>query len=79
MEIEYLLFASFADYMPENRQGQSCVMTLEEGSTVGILIEHLNLPENKPKMIFLNGIRAKEDMLLKNGDRVGIFPLVAGG
>lgn len=79
MEIEYLLFASFSSYMPESSNGQSCRIQLEENATVSTLLKLLNLPEKTEKMIFLNGIRAKEDASLKNGDRVGIFPLVAGG
>jgi len=30
-------------------------------------------------MIIVNGKHEKEGYLIKNGDRVGIFPLIAGG
>lgn len=79
MKIEFVLFASFADHMPEHAEGKPCVMEVEEGTTVGSLTERLHLPEDRPKMIFVNGLRAKEDTLLSEGDRAGIFPLVAGG
>ncbi|MFO7965542.1 MAG: MoaD/ThiS family protein [Desulfobacterales bacterium] len=79
MEIEYILFASFSRYMPVKMQEKPCVVSLSEGATIGTLIEFLNLPKNSPKMIFLNGVRVEEDVLLENGNRVGIFPLVAGG
>ncbi len=79
MKIEFVLFASFKDCMPEHAGGKPCVMEIEQGTTVGILIKHLHLPENRPKMIFVNGLRAKGDTLLSEGDRAGIFPLIAGG
>jgi len=52
---------------------------MEEGTTVGMLMERLHLPEDRPKMVFINGRRASEGTRLKDGDRAGIFPLVAGG
>lgn len=55
------------------------MIDIEEGTTVGTLLERLNPPENKPKMIFINGIKIGEETVLKAEDRAGIFPLVAGG
>jgi len=79
MKVEFVLFASFADYMPKNAGGKPFAIEVDEGTTVGALIERLRLPEDRPKMVFVNGLRAKEDALLSEGDRAGIFPLVAGG
>jgi len=79
MKIEYVLYASFADYMPQKTGGKPCLLEVAEGTTVGMLVERLRLPESSTKMIFVNGLRVKEDSLLKEGDRAGIFPLVAGG
>jgi len=79
MEVEYILFASFSSYMPQDRQQEPCIITLEEDATIASLIKRLDLPENKQKIIFLNGLRTNEDVPLNSGDRVGIFPLVAGG
>ncbi len=69
----------FAAYMPGHGRGEPSVMEMEEGATVRTLIERLHLPEDRPKMIFLNGRRVKENALLSEADRAGIFPLVAGG
>ncbi|MEE8398593.1 MAG: MoaD/ThiS family protein [Desulfobacterales bacterium] len=79
MKIELVLFASFTDYMPAHAGGNPWLMEVEAGKTVGFLIEQLHLPADRPKMIFVNGLRVKEDALLSEGDRAGIFPLVAGG
>jgi len=32
-----------------------------------------------PKIIFLNGLHAGFDDVLKNGDRLAVFPPIAGG
>jgi molybdopterin converting factor small subunit len=79
MKVEFVLFASFADSMPEQAGGKPSVIEVDEGITVGTLIERLRLPEDRPRMVFVNGLRVKEDALLSEGDRAGIFPLVAGG
>jgi molybdopterin converting factor small subunit len=34
---------------------------------------------DKVKIIFLNGIHASGEETLREGDRVGVFPPVAGG
>jgi len=52
---------------------------MEEGATVKNLLEKFQIPLDAPKVIFLNGIHARGDEVLKNGDRVGAFPPVAGG
>jgi sulfur carrier protein ThiS len=77
--VELHLYASFKKFLPENCGDNSCLMDVEEGTTVKGLLEKLHIPLNAPKVIFLNGIHAKGDEILKQGDRVGAFPPVAGG
>ena len=54
-------------------------MEVEEGTQVKELIARMNIPQEAPKFIFLNGVHAQGDEVLKDGDRVGAFPPVAGG
>lgn len=79
MKIEYELFASFAGLGSDNPDGEPSILELPEGTTVDMLIRQLRLPEDRPRMIFINGRRVNESTDLKDGDRAGIFPLVAGG
>ncbi len=79
MKIEYILYASFAKHMPKGSDGRVCELEIAADLTLGMLIERLQLPEKSSKMVFVNGLRAKEEAVLRDGDRVGIFPLVAGG
>jgi molybdopterin synthase sulfur carrier subunit len=80
MKIELRLYASLARFMPDQKGG-SAANTIEvgQGTTISDLLEALKVPANGVKLIFLNGIHAKGDEVLKEGDRVGVFPPVAGG
>ena len=79
MKVEFILFAGLARYMPEETGGKPCVVEIEEATSVGKLLERFNVPEEKRKIIFVNGIISTADTILKDGDRAGIFPIVAGG
>jgi len=43
------------------------------------ILKRLDVPLDKVKVIFLNGVHGKGEEILKEGDRVGVFPPVAGG
>jgi molybdopterin synthase sulfur carrier subunit len=80
MKVELNLFASLARYAPDNagRHGHR-IMDVAEGTTIIGLLNRLELPIDKIRMIFLNGLHATGDEVLREGDRVGVFPPVAGG
>ena len=79
MKIDLKLYASLSCHLPDGAEGNSCVMEIREGTTVGRLLEYLNIPSDAIKIMFLNGIHATGDEILKEGDRLGVFPPVAGG
>ena len=79
MEIELRLYASFKSHLPENSSGESCVVEVGEGTTIRELRERMDIPAMAPKVIFLNGVHAQGDEVLKEGDRLGAFSPGAGG
>lgn len=79
MKIEIHLFASLAKYLPENAKNKTCIIELSDHSVVSDLIKKMKVPDHAIKLIFLNGIHASRSSVLKDGDRVGIFPPVGGG
>lgn len=79
MKVELCFYASFAARLPADRDGNSCLMEIDEGATVRQLLEKVGLPEDLPKLMFLNGLHAKYDDVLKQGDRLAVFPPIAGG
>lgn len=80
MKIQLNLFASLSRFLPEQpKSGFSNLMEIEEETTIKSLLENLKVPADLPKIIFLNGVHANETAVLKEGDRLGIFPPLAGG
>jgi molybdopterin synthase sulfur carrier subunit len=80
MKIEMNLFASLARYMPDKNSSHGHrVMETADGTTIVEILKRLEVPLDKVKVIFLNGVHAKGEEILKEGDRVGVFPPVAGG
>jgi molybdopterin synthase sulfur carrier subunit len=80
MKIELRLYASLGKYMPqvplEKKPGY---LEIGEGTTIKALLEELGVPLETVKLIFVNGVHAKDNDVLKDGDRLGVFPPVAGG
>ncbi|HMK66739.1 MAG TPA: MoaD/ThiS family protein [Thermodesulfobacteriota bacterium] len=80
MKIQLNLFASLSRFLPEPKEGGfTNVMEVDEGTTIKSLLEALHIPLELPKIIFLNGIHADLTTVLQNGDRLGLFPPLAGG
>jgi sulfur carrier protein ThiS len=77
MKVDLRLFASLARYSPD--KGNSPFMEIKEGTRVADLLEQLKVPPDSVKLIFINGVHASGDVILKDGDRLGVFPPVAGG
>ncbi len=79
MKIELNLYASLAEYLPDKARRNPNSIELPEGTTIKQLIEQLHIPLDAPRIIFLNGVHAPLDALLKDGDRLGMFPPLGGG
>ena len=80
MKIELRLFASLSRYRAGD-SGSEIAQTMEisEGSTIGSLIDSLGIPPDAVKIVFINGVHAHDDDAIHEGDRIGVFPPVAGG
>ena len=80
MKIELRLFASLSRYQSPDRGGEfTQLIDIPERSTIRSLIDFLGIPSNAAKIIFINGIHAHDDDAIHEGDRIGIFPPIAGG
>lgn len=79
MKIDVVLFASLAAFQPDGRGGRGArSFELAEGTTIADVIGLIGLPD-EPRIVFVNQRHAAEDTVLRDGDRLGIFPPVAGG
>jgi molybdopterin converting factor small subunit len=80
--MELALYASLQEYLPEGPQGssgkRSRIVDLPDGVTVGEVASLLGLP-HQPRVAFLDGRAVTDDVRLRDGGRLAIFPPVAGG
>lgn len=80
IRVEARLYATLQQYRPDAQLGQAVVSELAEGTVLQrFLDETLGLPPGLVKTVFVNGVSRSFDYVLADGDRVGIFPLIAGG
>ncbi len=79
MRIEVNLYATLKKYMKNETEGKSSVIDVENGVCVKDVIQKLKIPADSVKLIFINGVHAKRDTILKDGARLGLFPPVGGG
>ncbi len=54
-------------------------VAVEKGLTVGDLLDALGVPAGEARLLFVNHCAVERDKVLAAGDRVGAFPLIAGG
>ena len=73
--IQLKLFATLQQFMPDSADN----FTIEAGTTIQNLLDKLDIPPAKAKLIFIDGIKADMNQTLNGGECVGIFPPVGGG
>jgi len=80
IRVEVRLYATLGTYRPDAPIGEAAVCELADGTTVRELLEGtLGVPPDQVKTVFVNAVSRRFDYILADGDRVGIFPPVAGG
>jgi sulfur carrier protein ThiS len=79
MTVHLALFAYLSQYQPDGKGGRGArAVDVADGTTVGELIAGLGLPDG-PRAVFVNGRHAADDRPLSDGDRLALFPPIAGG
>lgn len=54
-------------------------MSLEQDTQVSSVLERLGISRQDAAIIFINGIHAEVNSVLKEGDTLAIFPPIGGG
>jgi len=80
------LYAGLRQYAPD-RDGAAgggtaadpVPLEVEPGKTVADVLEHLGVPPEEARLVFVNRRAVEKDHILADGDSVGVFPPVAGG
>ena len=79
MNVDLALFASLSQFQPDGQGGRHArTIELAHGTTIEDVIASLGLPD-QPRVVFVNNRHAEECAPLNDGDRLAIFPPVAGG
>jgi sulfur carrier protein ThiS len=78
IEIELWLFGDLRQYL-DIELGEGFDLEVEAGSTIRSVIASLGIPIDDTKIILVNGRSKEFDDILFDGDRLAIFPLIAGG
>ncbi|RMF91947.1 MAG: MoaD/ThiS family protein [Candidatus Schekmanbacteria bacterium] len=78
-EIEVRVYATLQKYVPKQDLKTGNKMSIDGNTTIKSLLDNLGIPVEETKIIIVNGVHAELDTVLKDGDRVAIFPPVAGG
>ncbi|MEW6726437.1 MoaD/ThiS family protein [Desulforudis sp. 1088] len=79
MRVELRVFASLQKYRPDLAGGEPLDLEVPEGSTVEDVLAGIGVPVSEVKIVMVNGQQATLKWRLRDGDRVGAFPPVAGG
>ena len=74
-QIQLKLFATLQQFTPPSADNYS----IEQGISIFELLEQINMPREKAKLIFINGVKAELTSTLEGGERVGLFPPLGGG
>jgi molybdopterin synthase sulfur carrier subunit len=78
MKIQINLYATLA-LQKTNRGTEADIMEIEDGTSIGDILNRLGISRDVPKIIFLNGVHADLETIPKDGDRIAVFPPIAGG
>lgn len=74
MKIQVSCFATLSRYAPPEGY-----LEAEKGDTPAKILDRLGIPREEVKIVFVNGQNSGMDVVLKENDRVGIFPAIGGG
>jgi len=79
VKIEFRLFGPAARYMPGSTRDGVYKLKLDQGTKVKELLDSLEIPLDFRKIVLVNGLDSDEEAVLEDGDRLAVFPPLAGG
>lgn len=79
MTVTVRLFATFREFLPQEATNAAWAVDIAADGTVGGLLATLQLPDDVPRLILINGTYAADHEPLVEGDQVAICPPLFGG
>lgn len=77
--MEVHLTATLQAYLPAGTLGDSVVLDVPAGTTVGQVVHSLRIPSELERLTVVNGRDAVPEQPLSEGDVLSLFPPLAGG
>jgi sulfur-carrier protein len=77
--VELCLYAYLRRYLPDAKLGEGTRLEVDEHTTLGALLDAFSIPREARGVVFVNGVVEREDPSLAEGDRIAVFPPIAGG
>lgn len=80
MIIEIKVFSTLRQHVSSSeKRVKGDQWEIPEGVNVARVLDGLGLPRDQDKIILVNGLHAREDRVLREGDVLYIFPPLSGG
>jgi molybdopterin converting factor small subunit len=79
INVEVRLYATLRKYYPKSNKSESLKVSLKKGVTLQHIYDRLNISIEDVKIVMVNGRAQNHGYALSDGDRIAIFPPVAGG
>jgi len=75
-QITVKLYATFRQHIDGK---PSVELVIEAGQTVESVLEHLGVPAEETRILFVNNRHAELTDSLQGGETLGVFPAIGGG
>ena len=82
MEIEIQLYAFLKHYLPDESSDFTCKIQIPNSISVYHALKKLKIPDEvieRIMIIMINGVHAKKEQILSDGDILTVVPFAAGG
>ncbi len=83
MQITLKLYATLAEYLPEDAKKHRTQLEISKTETAYNVIERYNVPKERAHLVLLNGVyltpEQRKQPTFKEGDVLAVWPPVAGG
>ena len=79
MKVEINLYATLSKYLSDKSKQRPAILDITDGARVRDIVKALNIPAESVKLVFINGVHGNMNDVLKDGDRLGMFPPIGGG
>lgn len=79
MKIEFVIYASLTQFVSGSVAGKPLSLEIPDNATVTHVLNKMAIPSDMGLILLINGRSGTKDLQLSEGDRLAVFPPIAGG